>query len=529
MRDHTVHMDRSVFPAKMDFAPVFNASVPFLDRPVQEGLGEKLSLRSVEEDLTYGQLAALVQRCGNHLLALGLEPGQRLLLAVKDSPEFVALFFGAIRAGIVPVPLNTLLRAADYRFLAENSGCSGVAYSPEFAAEVEAALAAAEPRPAHVLRLDPDFRGRLAAHSPALEPARTGPEDDCFWLYSSGSTGRPKGAVHLQRSLAVTSQRYGVETLGVRPEDVCYSAAKLFFAYGLGNALSFPLWAGATAVLSAPRPTPDLTWQTIERFRPTLYFAVPTLYAALLQSLETRKPDLSSLRLCVSAGEALPAGLYHRWKQRTGLDILDGIGSTENLHMFISNQPGQIRPGSSGRPVPGYEAAIVDEAGAPVAPGEQGRLRVRGLSSARGYWNDPERTARTMQDGWLDTGDTYLQDEEGWYVYCGRSDDMLKVSGQWCSPFEIEACLVEHPRVLEAAVVGRADQDGLIKPEAFVVLKDRALAGEALAEELLRHCRDGLAHYKAPRWLRFLDELPKTATGKIQRFRLRQLTPPRPG
>jgi benzoate-CoA ligase family protein len=328
--------------------------------------------------------------------------------------------------------------------------------------------------------------------------------------------------------MVVTSQRYGVETLGVNAGDVCYSAAKLFFAYGLGNAMTFPLWVGATAVLSAPRPTPQLTWQTIERFRPTLYFAVPTLYAALLQSLQTAQPDLSSLRLCVSAGEALPAPLYQRWLERTGLRILDGIGSTENLHMYISNRPDAVKPGSSGLEVPGYEVRIVGEEGKPVPRGKSGRLLVRGQSAARVYWNQPGKTADTMlPDGWLDTGDTYVQDEDGWYVYCGRSDDMLKVGGMWCSPFEIEARLAEHPAVLEAAVVGREDQDGLTKPEAWVVLGDAAAGADAtLGEQLLRHCKEGLAPYKYPRWVHFVEALPKTATGKIQRFKLRQADPP---
>jgi benzoate-CoA ligase family protein len=322
--------------------------------------------------------------------------------------------------------------------------------------------------------------------------------------------------------MIVTSTRYGTEVLGVREDDVCFSAAKLFFAYGLGNAMSFPLWAGATTVLAGGRPTPELTFEVIERFRPTLYFGVPTLYAAQIAALEHARPDLSSLRLCVSAGEALPAELFHRWKARTGLAIVDGIGSTELLHIFISNRPDDVGPGTSGRPVPGYAARIVGEDGEPVARGKPGRLLVRGESAASRYWNDPERTLCTMlASGFVDTGDTYREDEDGRYVHLGRSDDMLKVGGIWVSPVEIEAALVAHPAVVEASIVGRRDGDGLVKPEAFVVLRDPGRSRDGLDRELTDHLKKSLAPYKYPRWYRFVEELPRTATGKVQRFRLR--------
>jgi benzoate-CoA ligase family protein len=301
-----------------------------------------------------------------------------------------------------------------------------------------------------------------------------------------------------------------------------FSAAKLFFAYGFGNAMSFPLWAGATAVLSDARPTPEMTFDVIQRFRPTVYFGVPTLYAAQLKALETAKPDLSSLRLAISAGESLPADIFRRWRARTGLSILDGIGSTEGLHIFISNTAKDARAGTSGKVIPGYEAKIVGDDGKPVARGETGRLMVKGDSAAKYYWNQPEKTAATMVDGWLNTGDTYTQDADGYYVYSGRSDDMIKVGGIWCSPIEIESRLIEHPKVLEAAVVGRADDDGLVKPAAYVILKDAKDVSPALEAELLEHCKSGLARYKYPRWFSFVAELPKTATGKIQRFKLRQ-------
>jgi benzoate-CoA ligase family protein len=465
-----------------------------------------------------------VSLCGNGLLGLGLRPGERLLMVVKDAPEFFYLFWGAIRAGIVPVPLNTLLRHADYQYMIDDSGCAALVYSPEYAGEVEPALAAASNKPRRILQTrgpGDTIEAMIAKSGSQLAPAATAPDEDCFWLYSSGSTGRPKGAVHLHRDMVVTSQLYGVDTLGVRENDVCYSAAKLFFAYGLGNAMTFPLWVGATAVLNDQRPSPPVTFEVIQRFRPTLYFGVPTLYAAQLQALESQKPDLSSIRYCVSAGEALPANIFRRWKELTGLIVLDGIGSTEALHIFISNRPDDVRPGASGKLVGGYRARIKDEHAKEVRDGESGQLFIAGDSTARYYWNNPERTAKTMVEGWLDTGDTYYRDVDGYYVYCGRSDDMLKVGGIWCSPFEIEAKLIEHPKVLEAAVVGRPDSDRLVKPEAYIVLKNSADAGETLKDELLQTCKTGLAPYKYPRWINFVPELPKTATGKIQRFKLR--------
>ena len=328
--------------------------------------------------------------------------------------------------------------------------------------------------------------------------------------------------MHRHRDIVVTCVYYAEETLGMTAADVCFSAAKLFFAYGLGNAMTFPLWMGATAILSDQRPSPEMTFDLIQRFQPTLYFGVPTLYAAQLRALDTEVADLSSLRLCVSAGEALPADLFRRWREKTGLTILDGIGSTELLHIFISNREDDYKPGTSGRPVSGYEARIVDENGDAVADGEVGRLLIKGDSSAAYYWNNPEKTAETMQGAWINTGDTYIRGADGYYVYGGRSDDMLKVGGIWCSPVEIESRLIEHAQVLEAAVVGREDDDELIKPEAYIILNDPSEASDALSEALLEHCKSGLARYKYPRWIHFVDELPKTATGKIQRFKLRK-------
>ena len=523
MRDHAVVVDDAAKPSTIAFAPVFNVAVPFIDRHVQEGRSRKAAIRTMGGDVSYGELAERVNRCSNVLCEMGLSPGDRLLMVVKDCPEFFYLFWGAIKAGVVPVPVNTLLRAPDLQYMIDDSGCAVVAYSPEYAAEVAAAVASADRRPL-VVATDGEadaFNPRLARASAAFDAVPASEADDCFWLYSSGSTGRPKAAVHRHRDIVVTCVHYAVNTLGIGEGDVFFSAAKLFFAYGLGNGMTFPLWVGGTAVLSDQRPAPKMTFDLIDRFAPSLYFGVPTLYAAQLRELEQTPRALSSLRLCVSAGEALPADILRRWKAVTNLVILDGIGSTELLHIFVSNRPDDYKPGSSGRVVPGYEARILDENGAPVGRGEAGLLMVRGASAARCYWNKPQKTAQTMQGEWVNTGDTYRQDEEGYFVYCGRSDDMLKVGGIWCSPVEIESRLVEHPKVLEAAVVGRADDEGLVKPEAHVVLNEPTDAGEALANELMTHCRDGLARYKYPRWIHFVDELPKTATGKIRRFQLR--------
>ena len=531
MLKNTVSIDTSVSPAKIEFAPEFNVAVSFIDRHLQEGRKDKVIIRtSGGEAVTYEQLAERVNQSGNVLKKFGLNPGDRLLMVVKDAPEFFYLFWGAIKSGIIPVPLNTLLRAKDYAFMIEDSGCAAVVYSPEFRNEVEPALELLETKPEITLLTEGEsgsFLEQMESANASLEATPATATDDCFWLYSSGTTGRPKGAVHSHRNMVVTSQYYGKDTLGVRENDICFSAAKLFFAYGLGNGMTFPLWSGASCILFPARPTPDTTFDVIERFKPTLYFGVPTLYAAQLQALESAVsgnssgPDFSSLRLSVSAGEALPGNILRRWKEQSGTVILDGIGSTEALHIFISNRAEDIKSGSSGRMVPGYAAIIVDENGNEVPRGEEGRLLIQGDSICKYYWNNPEKTKTTIVDDWLNTGDTYHQDEDGYFIYGGRSDDMMKVGGIWCSPFEIEAKLVEHPKVLEAAVVGRKDKSGLIKPEAHVVLKDASNVSTETSEELLQHCKTGLAPYKYPRWFQFSTELPKTATGKIQRFKLR--------
>ena len=527
MQDNTVIIEPSPSGSRLRFAPQFNVAAAFIDRHLAEGRGDVIAIRTAEEDVSYAALAERVARCGNALLGLGIPRGGRLLMTVLDGPAFFYLFWGAIKAGIVPVPLNTLLRAGDYACVIHNAEGAALVYSPELAAEIEPALAQARHRTPVVLRTEGEglaLPALMAAASAELEPAPAGPTDDCYWLYSSGSTGRPKGAVHSQRDLAVACQLYGVETIGVRAGDVFYSAAKLFFSYGLGNAMAMPLWVGGTSVLMPGRPTPESTFATIERFRATVFFGVPTLFARQIAEFPRLQPDLSSLRFCVSAGEALPAHLFEAWRKLTGTEIIDGIGSTELTHMYISSRPGDVKPGSTGRRVQGYDLKIVDETGAEVPAGTGGRLLVRGESIAKCYWRNPRPTA---VDGWFDTGDTYRVDADGYYTYSGRSDDMLKVGGIWCSPVEIEAALIEHPDVLEAAVVGREDADGLVKPEAWIVPKDPdAPLPPEIEAALVRHCKTRLAPYKYPRWVHLVPDLPKTATGKIQRFVLRQRPPP---
>jgi benzoate-CoA ligase len=427
------------------------------------------------------------------------------------------------------VPLNTLLRAADYEYflndsrarilIAHRSQWPEVAKIRDRLDHLRSVVITGGAEPGQV-----SFESCTAAAAPELEHARTCRDDVAFWLYSSGSTGKPKAAVHLQHDMACCAELYARGVLSLSPEDVVLSAAKLFFAYGLGNSLYFPFRVGASSILVPEKLRPESIFELIERERPTLFFGVPTIYASMLALAETREGyDLSSLRLCVSAGEPLPAELYRRWKARFGVEILDGIGTTEVLHIFISNRLGKARPGSSGTIVPGYEAIIVDEHDAPVQIGETGSLMVKGESTCAYYWNQHEKTKQAIHGEWILTGDKFYQDADGYYWYCGRSDDMMKVGGIWVSPIEVEDTLIQHPSVLEAAVVGREDRDGLVKPMAFIVLKQGAAPEPNLEKELKAFVKDRLAPFKYPRWITFIDELPRTATGKIQRFKLREL------
>jgi benzoate-CoA ligase len=495
----------------------FNAATYFVDRHIAEGRGAKVAIECGDERVTYAQLHERVNRFGSALKTqFGVTRGERVALLLLDGPAFFYAFLGAIKIGAVPIPTNTLWKAADYQFLLNDSAARVLIISEPLRAEFEKIARAQIPALEHVII---DVDAVLPNGSATLEAEMTRSDDPAFWLYSSGSTGSPKGCVHLQHDMVVCAELFGKGVLGITEPDRCYSVAKLFFAYGLGNALYHPLAVGATSILWPGPPAPANVYAVIEKHRPTLFFSVPTGYGMLLAQEEPH--DLSSVRLAVSAGEALPPALYERFKQRFGIDIIDGIGSTEAAHMFISNRPTAIKPGSSGQIVDGYDARIVDEQDRPVALGEIGNLWIRGDSTCALYWNQPEKTARTMQGEWLRTGDKYTQDADGFYWYAGRSDDMLKVGGLWVSPIEVENALMAHASVLECAVVGREDHDTLIKPAAYVVLRRTGDATPALAAELQQFVRQTLAEYKRPRWVEFIQELPKTPTGKIQRFKLR--------
>jgi benzoate-CoA ligase family protein len=478
---------------------------------------------------TYGQLAERVARFGKVLRGLGIAREQRILICLTDTIDWPTAFLGAAKAGVVAIPVNTLMSEADYRFMLEDSRARLLVVSeelyPRFAGlvgscpDLEHVIISGKQGHGHTL-----FEDALQAASGPDFTAPTQRDDICFWLYTSGSTGKPKGAVHVHAAPRLTDDLYAAPVLGLTENDVVYSVAKLFFAYGLGNAMTFPLSAGATTVLMPERPTPDAVAALLRKHAVTVFFAVPTFYAAFLAANPV-EPAALALRSCVSAGEALPVDIGRRWSERYGVDILDGLGSTEMLHIFLSNRVGDVRYGTSGKALPGYDLRIVDDAGQPVAPGEMGELQVRGPSSAIMYWNNREQSRSTFLGEWTRSGDKYIADKDGYYLYCGRRDDMLKVGGVYVAPFEVEGALSSHPDVLEAAVVAWPDEDRLIKPKAFVVLKPSGVASEATAQALREHCRRQLAAYKYPRWIEFRSELPKTATGKIQRFKLRAEAP----
>ena len=517
--------DHSVSPPHVKVPRDYNAAYDLIERNLAAGRAARIAYIDDTGQTTFGQLAERVNRFGSGLRALGLEMEHRVLLALTDTVDFPTAFLGAIKAGIVPIAVNTLLTPKDYEYMLADSRAKALIVSESLLPQFAGAIGKL-PFLTHVIVSGAAaghtaFKDLLAGGSPDLAPAPTTSDDACFWLYSSGSTGMPKGTVHVHSSMIQTAELYARGVLGYKESDVVFSAAKLFFAYGLGNALTFTLAVGATAVLMAERPTPLAVFKRLKEKKPTIFFGVPTLYAAMLANPELPGRDALALRLCISAGEALPAQISKTWKERTGIEILDGIGSTEMLHIFLSNRPGDLRYGTTGKPVPGYEVRLVDEQGEPVKPGEMGELQIRGPTGASHYWNNREKSRSTFQGGWTRSGDKYTQDKDGYYVYGGRSDDMLKVSGIYVSPAEVESALVGHDAVLEAAVVGAQDENKLIKPKAFVVLKPGKPADEAMKAALQQHVKDKLAPYKYPRWIEFLPELPKTATGKIQRFKLR--------
>jgi 4-hydroxybenzoate-CoA ligase len=509
----------------------YNAAVDFVDRNVAEGRGDKTAFIDPARNLTYAELRDATARIGPMLARLGIEPENRIALVLLDTVDFPVLFWGAIRAGIVPVLINTRLTVDQYRYLFEDSRAKAVFVSTALLPVIQEAavdlpnlktIVVVGGGPASVPRLDT----LLAAENEGSAPARTCADDVAYWLYSSGTTGMPKGTTHVHSSPMVIAQSAGQRRIGYREDDVVFSAAKLFFSYGLGNAIFCPMWVGATSVFYPERPTPQTVFEMLRGYQPTMFFAVPTLYAAILADSECQPKNSSSrLRICFSAGEPLPAHVGKSWKKRFGLDIVNGVGSTEMGHLFLTNLPTAVEYGTSGVPVDGYDLRLVDEDGKDVADNEIGELSVRGESSAAGYWNQREKSRHTFVGEWTRTGDKYVRRPDGVYTYCGRTDDMFKVSGIWVSPFEVEEALITHRQVLEAAVVPAEDANGLIKPKAFVVLKDHREddVGRALYEELKVHVKRSIGPWKYPRWIEFVDSLPKTATGKIQRFMLRDL------
>jgi benzoate-CoA ligase family protein len=547
-------MDPDLIPS-VTIPDQFNAATLFVDRHLAEGRGAQPAIFFENTTTTYAQLAEMTNRVGNGLAALGIEPEQRVALILLDSPAFAASFFGAIKLGAVAVPINTALRPAEMVYILNDSRAKTLiihaslwqtvqTVAPQLTAlrhviivgqdqptapAARGGLFHRKPAPqvqqvatANGHAVVHDFAAWTQSAAPELTAAATSKDDSAFWLYSSGSTGFPKGCVHLQHDMVYCLEYYAKPFLNITAQDRFFSASKLPFAYGLGNGLYFPLGVGASVVHFPGRAVPEDIFAVIQQQRPTLFFTIPTLYAAMLAVPDAAKRfDLSSVRYCVSAGEPLPADILRRWQDTFHVDILDGIGSTEVLHIFISNRPGDIRPGSTGKLVPGYQARIVDDEGRPVGVGELGSLLISGDSALAYYWNKHEKTKETIMGRWVATGDTYSQDADGYYWYAGRADDMLRVTGRWVSPAEVEGVLIEHPAVLESAVIGVEDDQGLTKPKAFVVLKSGVTGTTTLAEELRNFVAGKLAPYKSPYWVVFLPELPKTATGKIQRFALR--------
>ena len=517
-------------PAVTPPGATFNFAQHLLAGNVQRAA--KVAFVDDQGTLSYGQLEERVRRVAAGLRALGVKREERVLLLMHDCNDWPVSFLGAMYAGIVPVAVNTLLNADDYAYMLEHSRAQAVLVSGALLPALTTAMIKSDHEVHKVIVSRPvaplhpaevEFEAFVQSHAPSPKPAATGPDDPGFWLYSSGSTGRPKGTVHSHGNPYWTAELYGKAVLALSEDDICFSAAKLFFAYGLGNALTFPLSAGATVILMAERPTPDATFRRwkggVGGVKPTVFFGAPTGFAGMLASSGLPGRDEVALRLVSSAGEALPSELGERFKRHFGLDIVDGIGSTEMLHIYVSNRPKQVRYGTTGWPVQGYDVELRGDDGQPVADGEPGDLYVRGPSAAMMYWGNRAKTLETFQGGWTKSGDKYLRNADGTYTYGGRSDDMLKVSGIYVSPFEVEATLVQHPAVLEAAVIGKEDAEGLTKTKAFVVLKP---GGHATEDELKSFVKDRLAPYKYPRFIEFIDELPKTATGKIQRFRLRE-------
>lgn len=504
----------------------YNAVTWLLDRNVDEGRGDKVVFDDTVSQLTYRELQTQTRRVGNMLRRLGVRREERVAMIMLDTVDFPTVFLGSIRAGVVPVPLNTLLTSEQYGYILGDCRAR-VLFVSEALLPVVKDVIARMPDLEHVIVSGKEAHGHkklsdeIARDGDVFATVPTHADEPAFWLYSSGSTGMPKGVRHLHSNLAATAETYARQVLGIREDDVGLSAAKLFFAYGLGNALTFPMSVGATTILNAERPTPAVMFALLNKYHPSIFFGVPTLFAAMLNDEATKAQSGGArLRVCTSAGEALPESVGNTWRARFGVDILDGVGSTELLHIFLSNAPGDIKYGSSGRPVPGYRVRLVNETGAEVADGEVGELLVDAPSAGESYWNQRAKSRATFEGPWTRTGDKYIRDADGRYTFCGRADDMFKVSGIWVSPFEVESALITHPAVMEAAVVPEADPEGLLKPKAFVVLRPESKT-DGLHEALKEHVKQKIGPWKYPRWIDVVESLPKTATGKIQRFKLR--------
>jgi 4-hydroxybenzoate-CoA ligase len=513
----------------------YNAVSDFVDANVARGLGAKIAFIDPDRSLTYGDLQTRSVRFANALRQLGLDQEDRVALLLPDTVDYPVAFWGTIRSGAIAVPLNTFLNVSQYAYILADARVSALVAAAPLAQAISPIIsklphlraiilvgAIADDKAAFPGREVHLFEDIIAAADATPFTADTVSDEVAFWLYTSGSTGDPKGVKHVHSNLMATAKLFGQGVLGITENDVVHSAAKLFFAYGLGNAMTFPLSVGATAALWPYRPSPEAVFEMMRRHRPTIFYGVPSLYTALLAHADICAGAGSDrLRLCVSAGEALPAPIGERWRQVVGVDVLDGIGSTELLQTFLSNRPGEIRYGSTGKPVPGYEARIVDDKGRELGAEEMGELIIRGPSAGEGYWNQRAKSRSTFVGEWTYTGDKYRRDADGYYYYCGRTDDMFKVSGMWVSPFDVEAALVSHEAVLEAAVIGKEDADGLVKPKAFIVLKNGYVADESLLETLKVHVKEHAGAWKYPRWIELRTHLPRTATGKIQRFKLR--------
>jgi len=523
---------------QQDLPDFFNATDFFIDRNIRQGRGHKIAIYTEFRNYTYNDIQKMINKTANAMRDLGVRVEDKVMLLMLDIPQFYAMFWGCIRMGAVPIPVNTMLTPEDYEFYLNDSRARVLAVSDELLPVImhikgdlpylRDLVVISETEGARI-----PFKQKYKRAPADIKTAVTTKDDVGFWLYSSGSTGSPKGAIHSQGDMLATSEGYARNILNITDDDIIYSAARMFFAYGLGNSVYFPMYAGCSVVLNPQAPKPEGVFKYMEKYRPTIFFGIPTLYGQMLEYQKKQDkekgvtPDpnephaLSSVRICVSAGEALPPEIYHRWKDRYGIEILDGIGSTEMGHIFISNRPGEVKPGSTGKPVPGFELRLVDDDGQDVPQGDAGTLLVKGGSAAQSYWRKRDKSRKTMIGEWINTGDKYYMDEDGYYWCSGRSDDMLKVGGIWVSPIEVENCIMEHPAVFETAVVGANDSEGLTKPKAFVIVREGYEPSKELEEELKKWVLDRLAKYKYPRWIEFVKELPKSSTGKIQRYKLR--------